>query len=138
MKTLYLCGNTKSCKAFLCRLMRIIFLGGSIGTWTIKDIKPSPEGKAQKVKVKARINMHGIMSMSSASLFESKESPDAEPMDEQPAQPEENGEQQQQQQQPSGDTAANNGNGGPPEVGSSWTKKLSAWWGRVRIEPGLP
>lgn len=76
--------------------------------------------------------MHGIMTMSSASLIESKESPDTEPMDEQAAQPEENGE-----QQPPGDTAANNANGAPPEVGSSWTKKLTAWWGRVRIEPGL-
>jgi len=47
----------------------------NIGTWIIKDVKPSAEGKAQKVKVKVRINLHGIMTISSASLIESKDEP---------------------------------------------------------------
>ncbi|XP_065159658.1 heat shock 70 kDa protein 4L isoform X2 [Atheta coriaria] len=46
-----------------------------IGVWTIKDVKPSPDGKEQKVKVKARINLHGIMAISSAQMYESKEEP---------------------------------------------------------------
>ncbi|KAF7278431.1 heat shock protein 70Cb isoform X2 [Rhynchophorus ferrugineus] len=50
----------------------------NIGTWLVKDIRPAPDGKSQKVKVKVRINLHGIMSISSASLIEAKESPDNE------------------------------------------------------------
>lgn len=97
------------------------------GMWTVKDIKPSADGKPQKVKVKVRVNLHGIMTVSSASLIESKESPDQEPMDEQPAQPEQNG---SDQQAPNPD---NNPTGAPPEVGPSWSKRISAWFGRVRI-----
>ncbi|XP_017767886.1 PREDICTED: heat shock 70 kDa protein 4 [Nicrophorus vespilloides] len=44
-----------------------------IGTWVVKDVKPSAEGKSQKIKVKVRVNIHGIMTVSSASLIESKE-----------------------------------------------------------------
>lgn len=36
----------------------------------MKDVKPTPEGESAKVKVKVRINLHGILSISSASLVE--------------------------------------------------------------------
>ncbi|KAJ3657316.1 hypothetical protein Zmor_009130 [Zophobas morio] len=69
-----------------------------IGTWIVKDIRPNAEGKPQKVKVKVRINLHGIMTVSSASLFEAKESSEAENGEENQQQQQNN--QQQQQQQP--------------------------------------
>ncbi|XP_019865351.2 heat shock 70 kDa protein 4 isoform X2 [Aethina tumida] len=54
----------------------------NIGTWIVKDIKPNTDGKAQKVKVKVRVNLHGIMTVSSASLYEAKDSsPDQEQME---------------------------------------------------------
>ncbi|CAH2000462.1 unnamed protein product [Acanthoscelides obtectus] len=79
-----------------------------IGKWVIKDIRPNADGKPQKVKVKARVNLHGIMTISSASLFEAKETPEPETPEEQQAakggeqQQETNAEQQNgpQQQQP--------------------------------------
>lgn len=94
------------------------------GTWTVRDIKPSSEGKAQKVKVKVRVNLHGIMTVSSASLIESKEPVEQEQMEEQAAPPEQNG----------GEQSAEGSNGAPPEVGPSWSKRISAWFGRVRID----
>ncbi|XP_050303566.1 heat shock 70 kDa protein 4 isoform X2 [Anthonomus grandis grandis] len=81
-----------------------VFYGGhipypdsNIGTWLIKDIRPSPDGKPQKVKAKVRINLHGIVTVSSASLIEAKEateteSPEKEKMDSTAEQ--QNGEQQ--------------------------------------------
>nr|CAI5825830.1 unnamed protein product [Callosobruchus analis] len=56
-----------------------------LGKWVIKDIRPNAEGKPQKVKVKVRVNLHGIMTISSASLFEAKETPEPEPSEEQQA-----------------------------------------------------
>lgn len=34
----------------------------------MKDIKPSVDGESVKVKVKVRVNLHGILTISSASL----------------------------------------------------------------------
>lgn len=39
-----------------------------IGQFTVKDVKPSPDGESVKVKVKVRVNLHGILTISSASL----------------------------------------------------------------------
>uniref|UniRef100_A0A1A9UQI6 Heat shock 70 kDa protein 4 n=1 Tax=Glossina austeni TaxID=7395 RepID=A0A1A9UQI6_GLOAU len=44
-----------------------------IGRWTIKDIKPNERGEPSEVKVKVRINHHGIVLISSASLVDKKE-----------------------------------------------------------------
>jgi len=41
-----------------------------IGEFNILDVKPDTEGKAQKVKVKVRINANGIFVIPSANLFE--------------------------------------------------------------------
>ncbi|CAH2000460.1 unnamed protein product [Acanthoscelides obtectus] len=112
-----------------------------IGKWVIKDIRPNADGKPQKVKVKARVNLHGIMTISSASLFEAKETPEPETPEEQQAakggeqQQETNAEQQNgpQQQQPNDvdmDGQQQQQGGAAPEVGSgsSWTKRISAWF----------
>ena len=39
-----------------------------LGQFTVKDVKPSPDGESVKVKVKVRVNLHGILTVSSASL----------------------------------------------------------------------
>ncbi|XP_046395458.1 heat shock 70 kDa protein 4 isoform X1 [Ischnura elegans] len=44
-----------------------------IGEYVIKDVKPTPEGESPKVKVKVRVNIHGIFTVSSASLVEKKD-----------------------------------------------------------------
>lgn len=44
-----------------------------IGKWFIKDVKPSEKGDHQEIKVKVRINHHGIVLISSASMVEKKE-----------------------------------------------------------------
>lgn len=44
-----------------------------IGEFTVRDVKPTTDGASQKVKVKARINLHGIFSISSATLLEKSE-----------------------------------------------------------------
>ena len=52
------------------------------GQYFIKDVKPTAEGESSKIKVKARVNLHGIFSIVSASLVEKKESAEEEtPMD---------------------------------------------------------
>ncbi|XP_023018225.2 heat shock protein 70Cb isoform X1 [Leptinotarsa decemlineata] len=106
-----------------------------LGTWVIKDIRPNAEGKPQKVKVKVRVNLHGIMTISSASMYEAKESPEPEsPEETQQSQkdaPESEQQNSNDQQRNDGDTPMEtNGGGAPPEVGSgsSWTKKISAWF----------
>ncbi|XP_037934202.1 heat shock 70 kDa protein 4 isoform X2 [Teleopsis dalmanni] len=76
-----------------------------IGKWYIKDIKPNEKGEHQEVKVKVRINHHGIVLISSASLVDKKEVEDlgASAGDHNAPETgsEENiGESQQQQQQP--------------------------------------
>ncbi|KAF5284581.1 hypothetical protein FQR65_LT02407 [Abscondita terminalis] len=101
-------------------LGNIPYVDRSIGMWTVKDIHPTSDGKSQKVKVKARINLHGIMNISSASLIESKESPEADGPDDNQEKANENAEPPQ-----------NETSNGQPEVGSSgWTKKISAWFSR--------
>lgn len=106
------------------------------GTWMVKDIRPNAEGKPQKVKVKVRINLHGIMTVSSASLFEAKEASEIENGEEQKQQPENQQNQNSTEQQNDVDTQMTEGvNNAAPEVGSStsWTKKISAWFSGVRI-----
>lgn len=44
-----------------------------IGRWTINEVKPNDKGEYSEVKVKVRINHHGIVVISSASLVDKKE-----------------------------------------------------------------
>ncbi|XP_061824880.2 heat shock 70 kDa protein 4L [Nerophis lumbriciformis] len=41
-----------------------------IGRFTVQNVVPQPDGDSSKVKVKVRFNVHGIFSVSSASLIE--------------------------------------------------------------------
>lgn len=57
-----------------------------IGQFTVRDVKPTADGASQKVKVKARVNLHGIFNISSATLLEKSElqedvAPPFEPME---------------------------------------------------------
>lgn len=57
-----------------------------IGQFTVRDVKPTSDGASQKVKVKARINLNGVFSISSATLLEKSElqdepAPPSEPME---------------------------------------------------------
>ncbi|KYQ55854.1 hypothetical protein ALC60_05135 [Trachymyrmex zeteki] len=63
-----------------------------IGTFTIRNIKATPEGESAKVKVKVRVNLNGILTIVSASLIEKREPTQQE-------KEEEEDEQQQQQRQ---------------------------------------
>lgn len=49
------------------------FANKHIGTFEIGEVKPTPEGGNQKVKVKVRINPNGIFGVASASLVEKHE-----------------------------------------------------------------
>lgn len=117
------------------------------GTWTVKDIRPNAEGKAQKVKVKVRINLHGIMTVLSASMFEAKESTENDTVEENQQKEQDTQTQKQQNSTdaqstpqndidaPMDDAANTTATSTAPEVGSgtSWTKKISNWFSGVRI-----
>ncbi|XP_060530974.1 heat shock 70 kDa protein 4 isoform X2 [Cylas formicarius] len=104
----------------------------NIGTWVVKDIRPSRDGKSQKVKVKVRINLHGIMTVSSASLYEAKESPEPESPDSKQQQQdgeadlkENGGAEQQNVDAPMADETANGAAAAAPEDGGDNKKKLA-------------
>ncbi|XP_013185652.1 97 kDa heat shock protein isoform X3 [Amyelois transitella] len=44
-----------------------------IGQWHIRDVQPTAEGESQKVKLKVRVNINGIVTVASASLVEKKQ-----------------------------------------------------------------
>ena len=41
-----------------------------VGTFSVKDVKPTESGEASKIKVKVRLSIHGIFFVKSASLIE--------------------------------------------------------------------
>jgi molecular chaperone DnaK (HSP70) len=53
--------------------VNVPFYNKHIGDFEIGDVKPTPEGGNQKVKVKVRVNPNGIFGVSSASLVEKHE-----------------------------------------------------------------
>ena len=42
----------------------------AIGTFSVRDVKPTESGEASKIKVKVRMNIHGIFFIKTASLIE--------------------------------------------------------------------
>jgi heat shock protein 4 len=52
-----------------------------IGRFEIGEVKPMPDGGNQKVKVKVRINLNGVFTVSSASLIEKQEIEEEVPME---------------------------------------------------------
>lgn len=97
----------------------------NIGTWIINDVRPNAEGKAQKVKVKLRLNIHGIMSVSSASMYEAKNTSEDDKEDQQQMN---EADQKMETQQNNDEAAAPNEQTGdkaatPPEDGDKEKKK---------------
>lgn len=76
-----------------CIYTSLIYLTFYAGTFTIKNVKATPEGESAKVKVKVRVNLNGILTIASASLIEKREPTQQEKEEEETQQ------QQQQQQQ---------------------------------------
>jgi hypothetical protein len=80
-----------------------------LGQFIVKDVKPSSDGESVKVKVKVRVSLHGILTVSSASLIlkhdgseqESNEQDNVGPeaMETEPQKNEVNGSENQQQGQ---------------------------------------
>lgn len=53
---------------------------GFIGCFSIKDVVPNKEGESSKIKVKVRLNIHGVLNVVNASLVEKLAAvPEAEP-----------------------------------------------------------
>lgn len=76
------------------------------------------------------------MTISSASMYEAKESAEPEtPEEQQQKEAPPNQQKSTEQQQNESETPMDTNNGAAPEVGSgsSWTKKISAWFSGVRI-----
>ena len=46
--------------------------------YVVKDVKPTAKGESQKVKVKVRVNLHGMFSVSGAQLTEKREATEQE------------------------------------------------------------
>lgn len=75
----------------LCAITTLFPVSSPIGQFVIQKVVPQASGESSKVKVKVRVNIHGIFSVSSASLVEVQKTEEGEePMDtEQQATPEE-------------------------------------------------
>lgn len=43
-----------------------------LGRWYVKNIKPTPTGEPQEVKIKVRINSNGVIQLTSANLVDKK------------------------------------------------------------------
>ncbi|XP_036169392.1 heat shock 70 kDa protein 4L isoform X2 [Myotis myotis] len=57
-------------EAFYTNLHEVPYPDPRIGTFTIQNVFPQSDGDSSKVKVKVRINIHGIFSVASASVIE--------------------------------------------------------------------
>lgn len=57
-------------EAFYTNLHEVPYPDPRIGNFTIQNVFPQSDGDSSKVKVKVRINIHGIFSVASASVIE--------------------------------------------------------------------
>lgn len=81
-----------SLEAYYNNLKEMPYPDPTIGQFNIHKVVPQPSGESAKVKVKVRVNVHGVFSVSSASLVEVVKSAEGEePMEmDTPAKEEEN------------------------------------------------
>ncbi|XP_030032471.1 97 kDa heat shock protein isoform X2 [Manduca sexta] len=110
-----------------------------IGQWHIRDIQPTAEGESQKVKLKVRVNIHGIITVASASLVEKKqdaaqnESIEMENANDnaqnQDAPMDTSGSAQDQQQNgPDSQEVRDEEMKGEPQQKQSWTQRVGQWF----------
>nr|XP_015825564.2 heat shock 70 kDa protein 4L [Nothobranchius furzeri] len=57
-------------EAFYSSPQELPYLDQRIGCFSVQNVVPQPDGNSSKVKVKVRVNIHGIFSVSNASLIE--------------------------------------------------------------------
>lgn len=115
----------------------------TVGQWNIRDVQPTPEGESQKVKLKVRVNIHGIINVASASLVEKKQDAaqnDSIEMDNanenqnnQEAPMETNGASQEQQNGPENQEVREDEMQGEPQQKQSWTQRVGQWFSGVRV-----
>lgn len=109
------------------------------GKWLIKDVKPNSLGESQKIKVKVRVNIHGIVTVSSATIVTEKKPADDEQDCQEPNesmnventqdQPMDNsGEQENGMEDQSNEVS----NPATPEQQQSWTQRVGQWFSSVR------
>uniref|UniRef100_A0A8C1BHA3 Heat shock protein 4a n=1 Tax=Cyprinus carpio carpio TaxID=630221 RepID=A0A8C1BHA3_CYPCA len=81
-----------SLEAYYNNMKELPYPDPTIGQFTIQKVVPQPSGESSKVKVKVRVNVHGVFSVSSASLVEVVKSAEGEePMEmDNPAKEDEN------------------------------------------------
>uniref|UniRef100_A0A7N6BUE7 Heat shock protein 4a n=1 Tax=Anabas testudineus TaxID=64144 RepID=A0A7N6BUE7_ANATE len=105
----------------------------SIGQFLIQNVSPQPSGESAKVKVKVRVNVHGVFSVSGASLVEIIKTPEGEePMEtEQTVKEDENKMQVDQEDQKfqAGDNGDKKSEVEEMEVTLCWAVSLS-WFDR--------
>ncbi|KAL0839520.1 hypothetical protein ABMA28_016223 [Loxostege sticticalis] len=110
-----------------------------IGQWHIKDVQPTAEGESQKVKLKVRVNIHGIITVASASLVEKKqdaaqndnvemENSNENVNNSQEAPMETNGSQEQPQNGPDNQEVREDEMKGEPQQKQSWTQRVGQWF----------
>lgn len=116
-----------------------------LGQWNIGDVQPTPEGESQKVKLKVRVNIHGIVTVASASLVEKKqdnstnesiEMENANEVSNQEAPMDTNGvnqDQQTQQNGPENQEVREDDMKGEPQQKQSWTQRVGQWFSGVRV-----
>lgn len=115
----------------------------ALGQWNIKDVQPTPEGASQMVKLKARVNIHGIITVPSASLVEKKqdgsqnENVEMENSNEnqgaQETPMETNGASQEQPNGPENQEVRDDDMKGEPHHRQSWSQRLGQWFTGVRV-----
>ncbi|XP_050671561.1 heat shock 70 kDa protein 4L isoform X1 [Leptidea sinapis] len=111
-----------------------------IGQWYIKDVQPTPEGESQKVKLKVRVNIHGIITVASASLVEKKQevgqsegvemenANENAPNQKCQEQPMDTNGTQEQQNGPENQEVREDEMKGEPEEKQSWTQRVGQWF----------
>jgi len=57
---------------------------GLIGKFNVDSVEPKEDGSSQKVKVKVRVNLHGVFAVTSANLVETREVEEEVPMEVEP------------------------------------------------------
>lgn len=70
MHVTWLCGYIFMFEFFLSDYLFSLVSHMSLAQFSVQKVTPQTDGSSSKVKVKVRVNVHGIFSVSSASLVE--------------------------------------------------------------------
>ncbi|XP_034825268.1 97 kDa heat shock protein isoform X1 [Maniola hyperantus] len=108
-----------------------------IGQWHIRDVQPTADGESQKVKLKVRVNIHGIITVASASLVEKKQDASQNESVEMENSNEAQGPQEAPMETNGGAPEQQNGPDNPevreddttePQHRQSWTQRVGQWF----------